>query len=64
MKRKELKNLAIKIAKAEKRRQEAITEEEKHQAEVEIMDLSGRVMNLNDMMELDDLIQEMIEKIS
>ena len=64
MKRKELKNLATKIAKAEKRRQEATSEDEKYQAEVEIMNLSGRVMNLNDMMELDDLIQEMIEKNS
>ena len=60
MKRKELQNLAKKIAKEEKKIQMAQTPEEKRLAEEEIMFLSGRVTNINDMVLLDDMIQELL----
>lgn len=61
MKRKELKNLAIKIAKAEQQLQEATDSYEKHQLELKIMELSGRVTNINDMLLLDDMVQELLK---
>ena len=61
MKRKELKNLAMKIAKAEQQLQQATDSQEKHQLELKIMELSGRVTNINDMLLLDDMVQELLK---
>lgn len=63
MKRKELKNLAIKIAKQEQMLQAGdITSEEKETAEKEIMRLCGKVTNMNDMIDLDDYVQKIIRE--
>lgn len=63
MKRKELKNLAIKIAKQEQMLQaEDITSEERESAEKEIMRLCGKVTNMNDMIDLDDYVQKIIRE--
>lgn len=63
MKRKELKNLAIKIAKQEQMLQaEDITSEEKENAEKEIIRLCGKVTNMNDMIDLDDYVQKIIRE--
>ena len=63
MKRKELKNLAIKIAKQEQILQkENISSDEKENAEKEIMRLCGKVTNMNDMVDLDDYVQKIIRQ--
>lgn len=63
MKRKELKNLAQKIAKQELRlQQEDISPEEKKDAEMEITRLCGKVTCLEDMIDLDDLVQELVSE--
>jgi hypothetical protein len=62
MKRKELKNLAIKIAKYEKIVQANLDEKEVEMAKQQIMELSSKVKSLEDMIALDDLIQEFLEK--
>ena len=62
MKRKELKNLAQKIAKYEQILQTSQDKEEIHEAQSQIMNLSGRVQSLEDMMLLDDMIQEILKK--
>ena len=64
MKTKELKNLAKKIAKAEKKIQEAQTAEEKELAENEVLALCGRVTNITDMLNLDEFVQEALEELS
>ena len=64
MKRKELKNLAEKIAKVELKYQSTSSEEEKKELENEIIKLSGKVQNIEDMLLLDDFIQDSIKKIS
>ena len=64
MKTKELKNLAKKIAKAEKRIQEAQSVEEKEAAENEVLTLCGRVTNITDMLNLDEFVQEALEELS
>ena len=63
MKRKELYNLAKKIAIAEIQRSNAISEEEKASAERVIYALSGRISNLTEMMILDELIQDEIARL-
>lgn len=60
MKRKELKNLAKKIAKAELIVQNSSDVAEINGAQQEIMDLSSKVSSIEEMIELDDLIQEII----
>jgi hypothetical protein len=62
MKRKELKNLAAKIAKCERIIQTSDDKKAIRQAEDEIMELSGRVMSLEDMVAIDELVMEMLEK--
>lgn len=62
MKRKELKNLAQKIAKYEQILQTSQDKEEIREAQSQIMNLSGRVQSLEDMMLLDDMIQEILKK--
>lgn len=64
MKQKELKNIAIKIAKNEFIIQTSKDKEEVEKAQDEILKLSHRVSSLEDMMILDDLIQELMTKIS
>ena len=60
MKRKELKNLAQKIAKAEKIIQTSDDPKVIKKAEQEIMMLSGQVDSLADMTAIDELVQEIL----
>ena len=63
MKKKELKNLAQKIAKEERIIQSpTASSEEKSRAEKEIMRLSSHVDKLEDMIIIDEMIQEILEK--
>lgn len=65
MKKKELKNLAQKIAKAEMIIQSSTTSTaEKSKAEQEIMRLSSHVDSLEDIVIIDELVQEILEKQS
>lgn len=57
MKRKELKNLANKIAKLERQRVEGADNTE---LERQITELCGHVHSLEDMMQLDEMIQDAI----
>lgn len=64
MKQKELKNLAKKIAKYELIIQ---TSDDKHlvrKAQDAIMELSGKVNSLEDIVIIDELVQEYIEELS
>ncbi len=63
MKRKELKNLAKKIAQAELNRSNAKNEEERASAERIIFGLTSRIHNMTDMLMIDDYIQEEIAKL-
>ena len=63
MKRKELKNLAKKIAQAEINRSNAVNEEERASAERIIFGLTSRIHNMTDMLVIDDYIQEEIAKL-
>lgn len=60
MKKKELKNLATKIAKYEKIIQNSVDQAEIKQAENEIMKLSSHVDRLEDMMMIDEMIQDIL----
>ena len=61
MKKKELKNLAQKIAAAERVIQNSNDKNEIYNAEQEIMRLSGSISSITDMMELDEMIQTILE---
>ena len=64
MKKKELKNLAQKIAKAEMILQSSeVSMAERAKAEQEIMRLSSHVDKLEDMMIIDEMVQEILGKI-
>jgi hypothetical protein len=63
MKKKELKNLAEKIAQQEYIIQNSQNSDEIKQAQSCIMSLSSKVKSFEDIMILDELIQEFIEKI-
>lgn len=63
MKKKELKNLAAKIAEAEYIVQTSKDSNAVHQAQETIMNLSGKINNLEEMVLLDDMIQEILDKI-
>jgi hypothetical protein len=63
MKQKELKNLAKKIVKLELELQNCDDPFKRAQLEKEIMELSGKVTNINDMIAIDDLVQEYLAKI-
>jgi hypothetical protein len=63
MKQKELKNLAKKIVKLELELQNCDDSFKRAQLEKEIMELSGKVTNINDMIAIDDLVQEYLAKI-
>lgn len=60
MKRKELKNIAKKIAKAELIIQTSTDNKEIARAQQDIFDLSGQVTNLEDMTIIDELVQELL----
>ena len=62
MKKKELKNLAAKIAKCERIIQTSDDKKTVHQAEEEIMRLSSSVDRLEDMVAIDELVMELLEK--
>lgn len=59
---KELKNLAKKIALAEKKLSLAQTEEDTKKYQDQIIELSGQINNPNDLFLLDEMIQEILEK--
>ena len=61
MKRKELKNLATKIAKLEMIIQRDEDPKQIQQAKDEIMKLSGHVDSLEDIVLMDELIQEILK---
>lgn len=62
MKKKELKNLAKKIAKYELILQNSTDTKEKEQAQNEIMKLTSEVHSFEDIDLLDEMIQEFLEK--
>ena len=62
MKKKELKNLAQKIAKYERIIQTSDDKKLVRQAEEEIMRLSSSVDSLEDMVAIDELVMELLEK--
>ena len=62
MKQKEIKNLAQKIAKYERIIQTSDDKKLVHQAEEEIMRLSSSVDSLEDMVAIDELVMELLEK--
>ena len=62
MKQKEIKNLAQKIAKYERVIQTSDDKKLVRQAEEEIMKLSSSVSSLEDMVAIDELVMEMLEK--
>ena len=62
MKKKELKNLAKKIAKYELILQNSMDTKEKEQAQNEIMKLTSEVHSFEDIDLLDEMIQEFLEK--
>lgn len=62
MKRKELKNIAIKIAKLEQTVQTTTDKEAAKRAEMEIMKLSESVHSLEDMVLIDEMVMDILEK--
>ena len=60
MKKKEIKNLANKIAKYEKIIQTSDDKEAIKQAEEEIMKVSSSVKSLEDMMAIDEMVLELL----
>ena len=64
MNKKELKNLAKKIAKYEKIIQTTEDAKERRNAENEIMKLTSSVKSFDDLMTLDELIQDILEENS
>lgn len=64
MKRKEIQNLAKKIAKCEQIIQTSTDEGEISRAENEIMKISSSVKSLEDMMAIDELVIDLLEKLS
>lgn len=63
MKKKELKNLANKIAQAERVIQTSSNKTEIFEAEQRIIELSGRATNIEDMMQIDEMVQEILAKV-
>lgn len=64
MKAKELKNIAKQIAKYEHIIQTSDDKKEVRDAQMKIMELSGRVEKIEDMVAIDEYVQEYLEKIS
>lgn len=63
MTKKELKNLARQIAKAERRRRKATNTIDKQKAEDEITRLSGMISTIEEMLIIDDYIQEKFKRM-
>lgn len=64
MKPKELKNIAKQIAKYEHIIQTSDDKKAVRDAQTKIMELSGRVDKIEDMVAIDEYVQEYLEKIS
>lgn len=64
MKRKELKNLAKKIAQAEYIVQTSDNQDEIQRAQMEIMTLSSHVDSLDDITIIDEMVQELLATYS
>ncbi len=64
MKRKELKNLAKKIAQAEHIIQTSDNQDEIQRAQMEIMTLSSHVDSLDDITIIDEMVQELLATYS
>lgn len=64
MKMKERKNLAKKIAKYQRIILDSEDKDAVHQAEEEIIKLSGSVQNWEDILIIDELVQELLENPS
>ncbi len=64
MKRKELKNLAKKIAQAEHIVQTSDNQDEIQRAQMEIMTLSSHVDSLDDITIIDEMVQELLATYS
>lgn len=64
MKRKELKNLAKKIAQAEHIVQTSDNQDEIQHAQMEIMTLSSHVDSLDDITIIDEMVQELLATYS
>ena len=64
MKKKELKNLAKKIAEAEYIIQTSDDLKAVAKAQDAILELSGKAMSLDDMMAIDELVQEFLSQKS
>ena len=64
MKKKELKNLAKKIADAEYIVQTSDDKKKVAKAQQEIFELSGHVQSLDDMTVIDELVQEILSQKS
>ena len=62
MKKKELKQLAQKIAKLEMQYQKTENGKERQNCELEIMKLCSQVDNLEEVAIIDELVQDIIEK--
>ena len=61
MKKKELKNLAKKIAKYEQIIQTSDDKDEIRKAQLAIMELSGSVDSLEDITAIDEMVQDFLE---
>ena len=64
MKRKELKNLAKKIAQAEHIIQTSDNQDEIQRAQMDIMTLSSHVDSLDDITIIDEMVQELLATYS
>ena len=62
MKQKEIKNLAQKIAKYERIVQTSDDKKLVRQAQEKIMELTSSVTSLDDMVAIDELVMELLEK--
>ena len=62
MKRKELKNLAQKIATAENIIQTSSDPEQVMKAQGQIIELSDYVLSMEDMIAIDEFVQELLKK--
>lgn len=62
MKKKEIRNLAEKLAKLEKIVQSSDDKDEISKAEMEMFKVSSSVKSLEDMMAIDEMVLEILEK--
>lgn len=62
MKKKDLKNLAKRLAKLEKKLSSTTDASETKKIQNEIIELSGQIQNVEEIFILDDMIQEILDK--